>query len=54
MISEEHCDTENWRTDAWNSALNHKNNFFYIYIYIKIENNILNCKTASQYYLKNR
>ncbi len=41
-MSEGSCDTENWRNDAENSALNHKNK-------IHKKNIIINCNNILQY-----
>jgi len=48
MISEGSCDSEDWRNDAENSALHHRNE-----LHFKIYNKttaILNCNNISQYY----
>ncbi len=47
MISEGSYDTEDWRNDAENSALHHKNK--YILKYIQIENRYFTIVIISQY-----
>ncbi len=46
MISEGSCDTEDWSTDAENSALHHRNK---LHLHIFFLNKFLNIKTENSY-----